>query len=86
MGTLICIDPVHYFHCAGCEKLQPREREEGEKLKFCLECSKIVCDACQKEHKHKLFEITPKDLNSRLTEAYTNYMPHLFPENLGAEA
>ncbi len=80
MSIKVCVDPVHYFHCAQCDKLVSRERLASDKLTFCLECSQVLCEGCKK-HDHKTIDITPQELNLRLNEAYKNYMPHLFPEN-----
>lgn len=80
MSVRVYIDPVHYFHCAKCETLVSRECKKDEKLRFCLECSQVLCSKC-KSHEHKTIELTPEEVNHRLNEAYKNYMPHLFPEN-----
>ena len=80
MSIQICVDPIHYFHCAQCDKLVSRDRKKEDKMRFCLECSQVLCESCQ-SHEHKTIEVTPEELNTRLNKAYKNYMPHLFPEN-----
>ena len=77
----IHVDPKAYFHCAECNELQSRERDNNELMRFCIDCSQIVCDKCTAKHNEPHMMISPEELSGRLEDAYKSFMPHLFPEN-----
>ena len=81
MNITIKVDPKSYFHCAECNELQSRERDENELMRFCIECSQIVCDQCISKHHEPHMMISPKEFNERLEDTFKSFMPHLFPEN-----
>lgn len=82
MSITIQFDPKAYFHCAECNELQPRSYDKNEKMRFCLECSKIVCKKCTPKHTEKYVMISAEQVNERLEDTFKSFMPHLFPENL----